>query len=68
MTRNTWLTVRLPGASTAPATSTRMWFQTGAVKHGRGVSDAPPLSDAQAQALKRKRQAQKTARKANRRR
>ena len=35
MTRNTWLTVRLPGASTAPATSTRMWFQTGAVKHGR---------------------------------
>ena len=34
----------------------------------RGVSDAPSLSDAQAQALKRKRQAQKTARKANRRR
>src|SRR2546423_11842728 len=32
MTRSAWLTVRLPGASTAPATSTRTWFQTGAVK------------------------------------
>src|SRR6186997_3155090 len=35
MTRNVWLTVRLPGASTAPATSTRTWFQTGAVKQSR---------------------------------
>src|ERR1700733_6883599 len=34
MTRNTWVTVRLPGASTAPATRTRMRFQTGAVKQG----------------------------------
>src|SRR6187431_836749 len=35
MTRNAWLTVRLPGASTAPATSTSTWFQTGAVKQPR---------------------------------
>src|SRR4029077_3118663 len=35
MTRSTWVTVRLPGASTAPATRTRMRFQTGAVKQGR---------------------------------
>src|ERR1700712_4225688 len=35
MTRSAWVTVRLPGARTAPATSTRIWFQTGAVKHGR---------------------------------
>src|SRR2546421_6767660 len=35
MTRSAWLTVRLPGASTAPATSTRTWFQTGAVKQSR---------------------------------
>ena len=35
MTRSVWVTVRLPGASTAPLTSTRIWFQTGAVKHGR---------------------------------
>ena len=38
MTRNAWVTVRLPGARTAPATSTRMWFQTGAVKHGRNTA------------------------------
>src|SRR5208282_5104615 len=35
MTRSAWVTVRLPGARTAPLTSTRIWFQTGAVKHGR---------------------------------
>src|ERR1700760_4656752 len=35
MTRSAWVTVRLPGARTAPPTSTRTWFQTGAVKHGR---------------------------------
>src|ERR1700679_190972 len=35
MTRSAWVTVRLPGASTAPPTSTRIWLQTGAVKHGR---------------------------------
>jgi hypothetical protein len=38
MTRSAWVTVRLPGASTAPATSNRMWFQTGAVKHGRNTA------------------------------
>src|SRR5271165_1884987 len=37
MTRSAWVTVRLPGASTAPATRTRMRFQTGAVKHGRNT-------------------------------
>src|SRR3984957_8644744 len=37
MTRSTWVTVRLPGASTAPATRTRMRFQTGAVKQGRNT-------------------------------
>src|SRR3954452_11958875 len=37
MTRNAWVTVRLPGASTAPATSTRTWRHTGAVKHGRNT-------------------------------
>src|SRR6516164_6962138 len=35
MTRSAWVTVRLPGARTAPPTSTRIWFQTGAVKQGR---------------------------------
>src|SRR5271163_1674118 len=35
MTRSAWVTVRLPGARTAPPTSTRIWFQTGVVKHGR---------------------------------
>src|SRR4029077_11080518 len=35
MTRSAWVTVRLPGARTAPPTNTRIWFQTGAVKHGR---------------------------------
>src|SRR5271166_3697752 len=35
MTRSARVTVRLPGARTAPPTSTRIWFQTGAVKHGR---------------------------------
>src|SRR5882757_2247097 len=35
MTRSAWVTVRLPGARTAPPTSTKIWFQTGAVKHGR---------------------------------
>ena len=34
MTRSAWLTVRLPGASTAPATSTRIRDQTGAEKQG----------------------------------
>src|ERR1035437_11170382 len=38
MTRNAWVTVRLPGARIAPATSTRTWFQTGAVKHGRNTA------------------------------
>ena len=38
MTRNAWVTVRLPGARTAPETSTRMRFQTGAVKHGRKMA------------------------------
>src|SRR5271166_3911288 len=37
MTRNAWVTVRFPGASTAPATNTRMRFQTGAVKQGRNT-------------------------------
>jgi hypothetical protein len=32
MTRSVWVTVRLPGASTAPATRTRTRFQTGLVK------------------------------------
>src|SRR5947209_5697838 len=35
MTRSAWVTVRFPGARTAPPTSTWIWFQTGAVKHGR---------------------------------
>src|ERR1700740_3473877 len=35
MTRSAWVTVRLPGARTAPPISTKIWFQTGAVKHGR---------------------------------
>ena len=35
MTRSSWVTVRLPGASTVPATRTRMRFHTGAVKQGR---------------------------------
>src|SRR4249920_634813 len=35
MTRSASLTVRLPGASTAPATRTRTCFQTGAVKQSR---------------------------------
>src|SRR5882757_3160303 len=35
MTRSAWVTVRLPGARTAPPTNTKTWFQTGAVKHGR---------------------------------
>jgi hypothetical protein len=35
MTRSAWVTVRLPGARTAPPTSTRIWLQSGAVKHGR---------------------------------
>jgi hypothetical protein len=37
MTRSAWVTVRLPGAKTAPPTSTKIWFQTGAVKHGRKI-------------------------------
>ena len=32
----------LPGARTAPATSNRMWFQTGAVKHGRKTASQVP--------------------------
>ena len=35
MTRSAWVTVRVLGARTAPPTSTKIWFQTGAVKHGR---------------------------------
>src|SRR3954466_14907270 len=35
MTRSAWLTEGLPGASIAPATSMRTWFQTGAVKQSR---------------------------------
>src|SRR5271166_2609638 len=38
MTRSARVTVRLPGAKTAPATSTKMWFQTGVVKHGRKIA------------------------------
>src|SRR5208282_1624123 len=38
MTRSAWVTVRLPGTTTAPAISTRMWLQTGAVKHGRNTA------------------------------
>jgi len=38
ITRNICVTVRLPGASTAPATRTSTWFQTGAVKHGRNTA------------------------------
>ena len=38
MTRSDWVTVRLPGARTAPATSTRMWFQTRPEKHGRKIA------------------------------
>src|SRR4051794_29611988 len=37
MTRSAWVTVRLPGTSTAPATSTRTRFQAGAVKQGRNT-------------------------------
>src|SRR5271165_238050 len=37
MTRNAWVTVRLPGASTAPATRIRTCRQTGAVKQGRNT-------------------------------
>jgi len=35
MMRSTALTVRLPGVSTAPVTSTRTWSHTGAVKKSR---------------------------------
>ena len=35
MMRSTALTVRLPGVSTAPVTSTRTWSKTGAVKKSR---------------------------------
>ena len=38
MTRNARVTVRLPGASTAPATRTRTLSQTGAVKLGRNTA------------------------------
>jgi hypothetical protein len=38
MTRNARATVRRPGASTAPATSTRTRLQIGAVKHGRNTA------------------------------
>jgi hypothetical protein len=40
MTRSAWVTVRLPGARTAPPTNTKIWFQTGAVKHGRKAAGA----------------------------
>jgi hypothetical protein len=38
MTRNDWVTVRLPGARTAPATRTTMCRQTRPEKHGRKIS------------------------------
>src|SRR5271166_3265146 len=41
MTRRAGLTVRLPGANTTPVTSTKMWFQTGAVKHERNTDSQP---------------------------
>jgi hypothetical protein len=37
MTRSAWVTARLPGASTAPATRTRTRFHTGAVKQQRNA-------------------------------
>src|ERR1700704_1597590 len=37
MTRSAWVTVRLPGARTAPPTNTKTWFQTGALKHGSPI-------------------------------
>ena len=37
MTRSAWVTVRLPGARTAPATRTRTRFHTGAVKQDRNT-------------------------------
>src|ERR1700722_3644652 len=37
MTRSAWVTVRLPGANTAPATKTRTRFHTGAVKQERNA-------------------------------
>jgi hypothetical protein len=37
MTRSTWVTVRLPGASTAPATRTSTRFHAGAVKQERNT-------------------------------
>jgi hypothetical protein len=37
MTRSAFVTVRLPGASTAPATRTTTRSQTGAVKQGRNT-------------------------------
>src|ERR1700733_908273 len=45
MTRNAWVTVRLPGASTAPATRTRTCCQTGAVKHGRNTDSQAARTD-----------------------
>src|SRR5512143_1065140 len=39
MTRSASLTVRLRGASTAPATRTRTCFQTGAVKQARKMDN-----------------------------
>jgi hypothetical protein len=41
--KSMWLTVRLPGASTAPATSTRTRDQTGAEKQPR-KGDSQPVS------------------------
>ena len=41
MSRSAWVTVRLPGANTAPATRTRTRFQTGAVKQGRNTDSQP---------------------------
>jgi hypothetical protein len=38
MIRKAALTVRLPGASTTPATSTSAWSQTGAVKKHRNAA------------------------------
>src|ERR1035437_50327 len=38
MIRKAALTVRLPGASTMPATSTSAWSQTGAVKKSRNAA------------------------------
>ena len=39
--RKAWVTVRLPGERTAPATNTKVRLQTGPVTHGRNTADQP---------------------------